>query len=57
MGARAGMVFNVALGLENLEAPDATDKRGRTYAIFLADTVVVSENGPPETYTEPPTSL
>jgi len=49
---RAGMTFNVAVGLENLEAPDATDKRGKVYAMFLADTVVVKEEGAPEVFTE-----
>ena len=32
---RAGMTFNVAVGLEGLEDKEATDKRGQTYAIFL----------------------
>ena len=35
------MVFNLALGLENLEDKDATDSRGKKYALFLADTVLV----------------
>ena len=38
---RAGMVFNLALGLENLEDKDATDSRGKKYALFLAETVLV----------------
>ena len=42
------MVFNVAVGLDNLEEKEATDKRGKTYALFLSDTVLVPEEGPPE---------
>ena len=49
---RPGMTFNVAVGLEDLEDKEATDKRGQTYALFLADTVCVVENGPPEIYTD-----
>ncbi|KAL1528547.1 hypothetical protein AB1Y20_009890 [Prymnesium parvum] len=49
---RPGMVFNVALGFENVEDKEATDKRGRTYAVFLADTVLVTETGAAEVYTD-----
>jgi len=49
---RAGMAFNVAVGLENLEDKEATDKRAATFALFLADTVLVKEEGPPDVYTE-----
>lgn len=38
---RPGMTFNVSVGLEGLEDKEATDKRGQTYALFLADTVQV----------------
>eukprot|EP00966_Prymnesium_polylepis_P089989 2083921-Prymnesium_polylepis.1 len=34
---RAGMVFNVALGLENVEDKEATDKRAKTCAPPLRD--------------------
>ena len=46
------MVFNVAVGLENLIDKDATNARGKKYALFLADTVLVKEDGPPEVLTE-----
>lgn len=49
---RAGMVFNLALGLENLEDKDATDSRGKKYALFLAETVLVKEEGANEVLTE-----
>ena len=50
---RPGMAFNVAVGLEGLEDKEATDKRGATYALFVADTVLVAEGGgPPEVYTD-----
>ena len=49
---RPGMTFNVAVGLEDLEDKQATDKRRQKYALFLADTVLVMESGPPETLTE-----
>lgn len=40
-----GMVFNVALGLENLENPRAKSAKERAYAMFLAETVLVGEGG------------
>jgi nucleosome binding factor SPN SPT16 subunit len=49
---RAGMVFNLALGLENLEDKDATDSRGKKYALFLADTLLIKEEGGAEVLTE-----
>ena len=50
---RPGMAFNVAVGLEGLEDKEATDKRGATYALFLADTVMVVEGGgAAEVYTD-----
>jgi len=49
---RAGMVFNLALGLENLEDKEATDSRGKKYALFLADTVLVKEESANEVLTE-----
>ena len=43
--AKAGMVFNVALGLENLTNKKASDSQSKEYAIFIADTVIDQENG------------
>lgn len=41
--AKKGMVFNVNIGLSNLTNPDATEKEGKVYALFLGDTVLVNE--------------
>ena len=49
---RPGMAFNVAVGIENIEDKDATDKRGQVYSLFVADTVVVKEEGPPDVHTD-----
>jgi hypothetical protein len=38
---KAGMVFNVMVGLAELDNPDADDAKGKTYALCVADTVVV----------------
>mmetsp|Transcript_26112 Transcript_26112/g.50719 ORF Transcript_26112/g.50719 Transcript_26112/m.50719 type:complete len:670 (+) Transcript_26112:2-2011(+) len=40
----AGMVFNVAVGFEKLVEKELRDK-GRNYALFIADTVLVGESG------------
>lgn len=42
---RAGMVFNVALGLQNLQLPTGNSKT-RNYSLSIADTVVVRDKGP-----------
>ncbi|XP_029661597.1 FACT complex subunit spt16-like [Formica exsecta] len=44
--AKKGMVFNVNVGLANLTNPDATDKEGKIYALFIGDTVMVNEGQP-----------
>lgn len=44
--AKKGMVFNVNLGFNNLENKDASDKEGKTYALFIGDTVTVNEGQP-----------
>ncbi|XP_024871777.1 FACT complex subunit spt16-like [Temnothorax curvispinosus] len=44
--AKKGMVFNVNVGLENLANLDATDKEGKSYALFIGDTVIVNEGQP-----------
>jgi nucleosome binding factor SPN SPT16 subunit len=52
------MVFNLALGLENLEDKDATDSRGKKYALFLADTVLVKvPPSPSNPYPDPDPNL
>ncbi|KAI9224251.1 FACT complex subunit-domain-containing protein [Blastocladiella britannica] len=38
----AGAVFNLTIGLQNLDNPGAKDPRARTYALQVCDTVVVS---------------
>lgn len=43
---KKGMVFNVNVGLANLTNPDAMDKEGKTYALFIGDTVIVNEDQP-----------
>ncbi|XP_057320695.1 FACT complex subunit spt16 isoform X1 [Microplitis mediator] len=46
---KKGMVFNLHVGLSNLSNPEASDKEGKTYALFIGDTVVVGESGTPAT--------
>lgn len=41
--AKKGMVFNVNVGFANLANKEATDKQGKTYALFIGDTVLVTE--------------
>ncbi|KAG8222217.1 hypothetical protein J437_LFUL001415 [Ladona fulva] len=41
--AQKGMVFNVNVGLSGLTNPDASDKEGKTYALFIGDTALVNE--------------
>ncbi|XP_059614643.1 FACT complex subunit spt16 isoform X2 [Phlebotomus argentipes] len=43
---KKGMVFNVNIGLANLANKEATDKEGKTYALFIGDTVLVNEEQP-----------
>ncbi|XP_015121822.1 FACT complex subunit spt16 isoform X2 [Diachasma alloeum] len=47
--AKKGMVFNVNVGLSNLSNAEATDKEGKSYALFIGDTVVVNETANPAT--------
>lgn len=49
--AKKGMVFNVNVGLSNLINPDAKDKEGKTYALFIGDTVMVNEDQPASNFT------
>ncbi|XP_074105983.1 SPT16 homolog, facilitates chromatin remodeling subunit dre4 isoform X1 [Cotesia typhae] len=46
---KKGMVFNLHVGLSNLNNPAATDKEGKNYALFIGDTVLVGEPGAPAT--------
>lgn len=43
---KKGMVFNLNIGLSNLPNKDASDKEGKTYALFIGDTVMVNEGQP-----------
>lgn len=49
---KKNMVFNVCVGLSGLINKDASDKEGKTYALFLGDTVVVNESGPATVLTQ-----
>lgn len=40
---KKGMVFNINVGLANLTNPEASDREGKTYALFIGDTVIVNE--------------
>lgn len=40
---KKGMVFNVNVGLANLMNSEAIDKEGKTYALFIGDTVMINE--------------
>ncbi|KAL5022386.1 hypothetical protein ScPMuIL_001541 [Solemya velum] len=44
--ARKGMVFNVNVGFSDLFNGEAENKRGRDYALFIGDTVMVNEASP-----------
>ena len=43
--AQKGMVFNVNVGFAGLSNPSADDQAGRSYALFVGDTVLVGEVG------------
>eukprot|EP00967_Tisochrysis_lutea_P071043 scaffold94102_cov31-Tisochrysis_lutea.AAC.3 len=42
---RPGMVFNVAVGLDNLEIQSLKDPKSKKYALFIADTVLITDSG------------
>ncbi|XP_065915341.1 FACT complex subunit SPT16-like [Dysidea avara] len=44
--AKAGMVFNVTLGFNQLENPNVENDRSRVYALLIGDTVLVNKDGP-----------
>ncbi|KAF7278316.1 hypothetical protein GWI33_008533 [Rhynchophorus ferrugineus] len=43
---KKGMVFNLNVGFSNLSNKDASDKEGKTYALFIGDTVIVNDAQP-----------
>lgn len=49
---KKGMVFNVYVGLSPLTNKEATDKEGKTYALFIGDTVLVNEDAPATVLTQ-----
>jgi nucleosome binding factor SPN SPT16 subunit len=40
---KAGMVFQVSIGLSGLTNPDAKEDEGKNYALFIGDTVIVNK--------------
>lgn len=46
---KRGMVFNVSLGLANLENREAPDEQSKIYALFIGDTVLVKDDKQPAT--------
>ncbi|CAK1552562.1 unnamed protein product [Leptosia nina] len=50
--AKKGMVFNINIGLANLSNKTASDKEGKTYALFIGDTVLVNEEQPASLLTQ-----
>ncbi|XP_039489324.1 FACT complex subunit spt16 isoform X2 [Drosophila santomea] len=43
---KKNMVFNLHVGISNLTNPEAADKEGKNYALFIGDTVLVGEQSP-----------
>lgn len=43
---KKNMVFNVNVGISGLTNPDASEKEGKTYALFIGDTVLVGDQSP-----------
>ncbi|KAH8274963.1 hypothetical protein KR018_003444 [Drosophila ironensis] len=43
---KKSMVFNLHVGISNLSNPEAADKEGKTYALFVGDTVLVGDQSP-----------
>ncbi|XP_063704152.1 FACT complex subunit spt16 [Culicoides brevitarsis] len=41
-----GMIFNVNVGISGIENKEASDKEGKTYALFIGDTVLVNDESP-----------
>ena len=47
---QTNMVFNIALGFENIDMP--ADSKYKQFAVFIADTVLIKEDGNPEILTD-----
>ena len=43
--AKRGMIFNINVGFSNLQNTEAKDNGGKSYALFVGDTVLVQEVG------------
>lgn len=41
---KKGMIFNINMGLSNLENKNATDKEGKVIALFIGDTILINED-------------
>lgn len=41
---KKGMIFNINIGLANLDNKNASDKEGKTIALFIGDTVLVNDD-------------
>ncbi|XP_031631235.1 FACT complex subunit spt16 isoform X2 [Contarinia nasturtii] len=50
--AKKNMIFNLTVGLSGLNNKEATDKEGKSYALFLGDTVIVNDSGPASVITQ-----
>ncbi|KAL1140968.1 hypothetical protein AAG570_000894 [Ranatra chinensis] len=50
--ALKGQVYNLNVGLSGLTNEDAKDKEGKTYALFIGDTVLVNEGAPASILTQ-----
>ena len=48
--AQRGMIFNVNVGFSNLENKESKDSSGKKYALFVGDTVHVSEVSSTKSY-------
>lgn len=44
---KKGMIFNVNIGLSNLENKTASDKEGKNIALFIGDTVLINDDQTP----------
>lgn len=44
--AKKGMVFNINVGFNNLQNTSSSDKEGKSYALFIGDTVMVNDGQP-----------
>lgn len=44
---KKGMVFNVCVGLSSLTNKESKESEGKTYSLFVGDTVMVDEKGKP----------